>query len=188
MRPNKVETAVYGNLIPARVMWLCACVRWWPHHGIGAMCDTFLCKPFFWFSFLLLRCPPPIFMASLVLSAWFRERSIQWNWPMIWGVVAVQQVHIQIIHLVWMRMCIPTIMKRQPTENRRNEGMVLEMCRVKATPARTAVKVKLTCNTNGTTTASWFICLPVSSWRWIQSKLHIGFACTWPYKERIELV
>ena len=27
MRPNKVETAVHGCLIPAQVKWLCACVR-----------------------------------------------------------------------------------------------------------------------------------------------------------------
>ena len=27
MRPNEAETAVHGCLIPARMIWLCACVR-----------------------------------------------------------------------------------------------------------------------------------------------------------------
>ena len=27
---NKTKTAVRGCLVPARVIWVCACVRWWP--------------------------------------------------------------------------------------------------------------------------------------------------------------
>ena len=38
MTPNKAETAVHGCLIPARVIWLCACVRRRPHHGSGVSC------------------------------------------------------------------------------------------------------------------------------------------------------
>lgn len=69
-------------------------------------------------------------------------------------LVAVQQVRIQIIHLVRTRMCIPPLLKRQPTENRSNEG-IRKMRRMKATLGRTAINVHLTCNTsNGTTTAS----------------------------------
>ena len=29
MKPNKTEIAVHGFLIPALVIWLCACVRWY---------------------------------------------------------------------------------------------------------------------------------------------------------------
>lgn len=41
-RPN--ETAIHGCLIPARLIWLCACVRSWPHHGAGAQ----VCQPCVW--------------------------------------------------------------------------------------------------------------------------------------------
>ena len=47
MRPNKVETAVHGCLIPAQVKWRCACVRWWPHHGTGVTCVTLAFSIFF---------------------------------------------------------------------------------------------------------------------------------------------
>lgn len=33
--PIKVETSVHGCLISFRLMWLCACVWKWPHHGAG---------------------------------------------------------------------------------------------------------------------------------------------------------
>ena len=35
MTLNMAETTVHGLLIPARVLRLCACVRWWPHHRSG---------------------------------------------------------------------------------------------------------------------------------------------------------
>ena len=35
MRPNQVEVAVRGCLIPALVMRLCACLRIWHYHGAG---------------------------------------------------------------------------------------------------------------------------------------------------------
>ena len=38
MRPKKAETAVHDCLIPTRVIWLCACVRWGPHHEDVVMC------------------------------------------------------------------------------------------------------------------------------------------------------
>lgn len=38
MRPNKNERFVQDGLIPARVMWLCACVRKWAHHESGVEC------------------------------------------------------------------------------------------------------------------------------------------------------
>ena len=31
---DEAETAVHGCLIPAGVIWLCACVGLWPHHGV----------------------------------------------------------------------------------------------------------------------------------------------------------
>ena len=36
MRPNKAETAVHGG----RVIWLCACVRYWPDLGLVFECAT----------------------------------------------------------------------------------------------------------------------------------------------------
>ena len=33
IRPIKAETSVLGCLISFRLMWLCACVWLWPHHG-----------------------------------------------------------------------------------------------------------------------------------------------------------
>ena len=51
MRPNMAERAVHDRQILARLIWLCACVRWWPHHRFGVMCGTLLYKPAFkWFS------------------------------------------------------------------------------------------------------------------------------------------
>ena len=45
MKPNEDETAVHGNLDPeifhenvaatAGVVWLCACLRYWPYFGVG---------------------------------------------------------------------------------------------------------------------------------------------------------
>ena len=34
MRPNKAETAVPSMAATARVIWLCACVRYWPDRGL----------------------------------------------------------------------------------------------------------------------------------------------------------
>ena len=38
MRPDKAETAVHG--CPARVIWLCAYVRYWPDRGLVSECVT----------------------------------------------------------------------------------------------------------------------------------------------------
>ena len=36
--PNKTGTAVHGCLVPARMIWFCACVRWRQHLGAGVIC------------------------------------------------------------------------------------------------------------------------------------------------------
>ena len=60
MRSNiKAETAFHGCLIPAVIIWLSACVGWWPYHEAGETCVHLVFTPFFMercftvFSFLL---------------------------------------------------------------------------------------------------------------------------------------
>lgn len=96
------------------------------------------------------------------------------NETLIWpGCICAAGVHTH-NYLVSMRMCIPTIRKHQPAENGTNwnndarkwylqimSPILLKMSQVKATSGRTVVKVQRTCNkSNGTTTTSWFFCLP----------------------------
>ena len=38
MRHNGAETADHGCVIDVRVIWLCTCVRWRPHHGGCVWC------------------------------------------------------------------------------------------------------------------------------------------------------
>lgn len=58
---DEAETAVHGCQIPAGVIWLCACVGWWPHYGVDVTpCSIIL----FWYQICSLC--GPIFVVDVL--------------------------------------------------------------------------------------------------------------------------
>ena len=70
MRPNEVETAVHGCLIPARVIFMCACARWLQHLE---------CPPFFAPYFDIIP-ENAVFKSWWAYFKWEQNRVIALKW------------------------------------------------------------------------------------------------------------